>query len=209
MIPRTVCGPSAGFKHRFNDGRDLCALLWGMRQMVKQAGSIQSFFLRGHHAADEDVSGSLNRYSAAVLALDYTDGLRDRQHPARLLFSVPVSRPGLRQRLQTTLHVSALDGSPGGRHRSWVLGRGISGTADYSGRYPYQPHQPLSRLHRTERLPTGAWHRKLRPPCASLILPIRLNMIFLWLISVSATAVTARIQAVASHVRLSESVRKT
>jgi uncharacterized protein (TIGR02757 family) len=63
----------SGFKHRFNDGRDLCALLWGMRQMVEQAGSIGSFFLRGHNAADDDVSGSLNRYSAAVLALDYTD----------------------------------------------------------------------------------------------------------------------------------------
>ncbi|MGB9082845.1 MAG: DUF2400 domain-containing protein, partial [Desulfuromonadaceae bacterium] len=63
----------SGFKHRFNDGRDLCALLWGMRQMVEQAGSIGSFFMRGHNAADDDVSGSLNRYSAAVLALDYTN----------------------------------------------------------------------------------------------------------------------------------------
>lgn len=63
----------SGFKHRFNDGRDLCALLWGMRQMIEQDGSIHSFFLRGHTAADCDVSGSLSRYSAAVLALDYAD----------------------------------------------------------------------------------------------------------------------------------------
>lgn len=60
------------FKHRFNDGRDLCALLWGMRQIVEQAGSIGSFFLRGHNAADLDVSASLNNYSGAVLALDYS-----------------------------------------------------------------------------------------------------------------------------------------
>ena len=60
------------FKHRFNDGRDLCALLWGMRQMVEQSGSIGSFFLHGHTAADRDVSGSLNSYSSAVLALDYS-----------------------------------------------------------------------------------------------------------------------------------------
>lgn len=66
----------SGFKHRFNDGRDLCALLWGMRQMIEQTGSIQSFFLRGHSAADRDVSGSLSRYSAAVLALDYADVFR-------------------------------------------------------------------------------------------------------------------------------------
>jgi len=61
------------FKHRFNNGRDLCALLWGMRQMIEQAGSIQAFFLRSHTATDADISGSLNRYAAAVLALDYTE----------------------------------------------------------------------------------------------------------------------------------------
>jgi uncharacterized protein (TIGR02757 family) len=60
------------FKHRFNDGRDLCALLWGMRQMVEQAGSIRSFFMRGYDPADDDVTGSLNRYSAATLSLDFT-----------------------------------------------------------------------------------------------------------------------------------------
>ena len=60
------------FKHRFNDGRDLCALFWGMRQMVEQSGSIGTFFLRGHNASDRDVSGSLNGYSASVLALDYS-----------------------------------------------------------------------------------------------------------------------------------------
>lgn len=61
----------SGFKHRFNDGRDLCALLWGMRQMLEQSGSIQAFYVQGYHAADEDVGDSLNRYSAAVLSLDY------------------------------------------------------------------------------------------------------------------------------------------
>jgi uncharacterized protein (TIGR02757 family) len=62
----------SGFKHRFNDGRDLCALLYGMRQMIEQAGSIHSFFLRGHKEADRDISGSLNNYTAAVLSLDYS-----------------------------------------------------------------------------------------------------------------------------------------
>ena len=44
-----------------------------MRQMLEQAGSIQSFFLHGHNTADSDVSGSLNRYTAGVLALDYRE----------------------------------------------------------------------------------------------------------------------------------------
>ena len=85
----------SGFKHRFNDGRDLCALLWGLRQMVEQAGSVQAFFLRGHCAADADVSDSLNRYTAAVLALDYTDVFGSHGIPTdsyfRFLFPAPAS----------------------------------------------------------------------------------------------------------------------
>ena len=61
----------SGFKHRFNDGRDLCALLWGLRQMVEQSGSVNDFFLEGHSVAEVDISESLNKYSAAVLSLDY------------------------------------------------------------------------------------------------------------------------------------------
>lgn len=70
--PRTGMRTYAGFKHRFNDGRDLCALLWGMRQMLERSGSIQAFFLRGHSIADVDVGASLNNYAAAVFAMDYT-----------------------------------------------------------------------------------------------------------------------------------------
>jgi uncharacterized protein (TIGR02757 family) len=85
----------SGFKHRFNDGRDLCALLWGMRQMVEQAGSIHAFFRRGYNAADYDVSSSLNSYSAAVLALDYTDVFGTHEIPTDsyfpFLFPAPAS----------------------------------------------------------------------------------------------------------------------
>jgi uncharacterized protein (TIGR02757 family) len=93
--PQVGMNTFSGFKHRFNDGRDLCALLWGMRQMVEQAGSIQAFFLRGHDAADNDVSGSLNRYAAAVLALNYTDVFGSQEIPAdsyfTFLFPAPAS----------------------------------------------------------------------------------------------------------------------
>jgi uncharacterized protein (TIGR02757 family) len=86
----------ARFKHRFNDGRDLCALLWGMRQMLEQSGSIHSFFQMGHDPADEDVSGSLNRYTAAVLALDYTDvfGTHDIPHDSYFPFLFPAPASG-------------------------------------------------------------------------------------------------------------------
>ncbi len=83
------------FKHRFNDGRDLSALLWGMRQMVEESGSIDAYFLPGHNAGDRDVSGSLNRYTAAVLALDYTAVFGTSAIPADsyfpFLFPAPAS----------------------------------------------------------------------------------------------------------------------
>jgi len=61
----------SGFKHRFNDGRDLVALLWGTRLMIEVAGSINAYFLRFHDPAAKDVTAALNGYTSAVLALDY------------------------------------------------------------------------------------------------------------------------------------------
>ena len=82
------------FKHRFNDGRDLCALLLGMRRMLEQADSIQSFFLRGHNVADSDVSGSLNSYTARVLALDYSDVFGVHGIPSDSYFPFLFPAPG-------------------------------------------------------------------------------------------------------------------
>ena len=61
----------SGFKHRFNDGRDLVALLWGIRLMIKDAGSVNNFFLRNYDSTSKDVTTALNGYSSAILALDY------------------------------------------------------------------------------------------------------------------------------------------
>lgn len=71
--PQSGLGAFSAFKHRFNDGRDLCALLWGMRQMLEREGSIEAFFLRGYNASDSDMGSAMNRYSAAALSLDYSD----------------------------------------------------------------------------------------------------------------------------------------
>src|SRR6185369_17094879 len=38
------------FKHRFNDGRDLVALLWAIRSMTQTSGSVNAFFLQFHDA---------------------------------------------------------------------------------------------------------------------------------------------------------------
>jgi len=74
------------FKHRFNDGRDLAALLWAIRSMIRDAGSVNAFFLRFHDAAAQDVTGSLNGYSSAVLALDYSQVFGDTAAPAGSYF---------------------------------------------------------------------------------------------------------------------------
>lgn len=61
----------AGFRHRFNDGRDLTALFWALRLMINDAGSVQAFFLRCHDSGADDVGASLDGYSSRVLAFDY------------------------------------------------------------------------------------------------------------------------------------------
>ncbi|MBJ6749040.1 TIGR02757 family protein [Geomonas anaerohicana] len=60
----------AGFKHRFNDARDLCALLLAARIMIEEAGSIEKWLLRFYTPADEDLTGTLSGFSEAVKSLD-------------------------------------------------------------------------------------------------------------------------------------------
>lgn len=60
-----------GFKHRFNDQKDLSALLWAIRLMREQAGSIEAFFGRFHDPAAQTVEHGLNGFCSAVLSLNY------------------------------------------------------------------------------------------------------------------------------------------
>lgn len=84
-----------GFKHRFNDGRDLCALIWAIKLMIAEAGSVNKFFLRFHDPKAEDVTGALNGYSRAVLAQDYRPVFGVKGIPAGsyfpFLFPAPAS----------------------------------------------------------------------------------------------------------------------
>ena len=61
----------AGFKHRFNDNRDLCALLLAIRMILGVAGSIEAFFLQGHEPGARNTTRSLSAFSDAVLSLDF------------------------------------------------------------------------------------------------------------------------------------------
>jgi uncharacterized protein (TIGR02757 family) len=56
--------------HRWTRGIDLAALLWILRQMLEEAGSLERFFARGLGAGDVDVAGALDAFSRGALSLD-------------------------------------------------------------------------------------------------------------------------------------------
>ena len=56
--------------HRWTRGEDLAALLWVLRQMLEQSGSIERFFAEGLDPQAEDVGEALDRFSTRALALD-------------------------------------------------------------------------------------------------------------------------------------------
>ena len=84
-----------GFKHRFNDGRDLCALLWAVRLMIEESGSVNAFFLRSHASDAQDVTASLSIYSSAVRDMDYQPVFNQKGFPDSsyfpFLFPAPAS----------------------------------------------------------------------------------------------------------------------
>jgi len=56
--------------HRWTRGDDIAALLWILRQMIEESGSIESFFLAGDVPDAPDVGPALDSFSTRALALD-------------------------------------------------------------------------------------------------------------------------------------------
>jgi uncharacterized protein (TIGR02757 family) len=52
-----------GFKHRFNDGRDLAATLHAAGGILKRFGSLESLFIRGFKNNDPTVEPALDRFT--------------------------------------------------------------------------------------------------------------------------------------------------
>jgi uncharacterized protein (TIGR02757 family) len=67
--------------HRWIRGDDLVALLWILRQMLEQAGSLEGFFLEGYRDGHEDIGAALDSFSTRALALDVERAYR--QVPSR------------------------------------------------------------------------------------------------------------------------------
>jgi uncharacterized protein (TIGR02757 family) len=56
--------------HRWIKGRDLIALLWMLRQMIEDAGSLEAYFARGWSADAADVSDALESFSTRARTID-------------------------------------------------------------------------------------------------------------------------------------------
>jgi uncharacterized protein (TIGR02757 family) len=69
--------------HRWTRGVDLVALLWLLRQMLEQAGSVEAFFCADHDPAAVDVGGALDSFSRRTLALD-VKAAYGRRAPGRM-----------------------------------------------------------------------------------------------------------------------------
>ena len=71
LDPRAAARRLAGFRHRFNDGRDVACLLLFVLQMLEQAGSVEAYFARGLAPDAPDVGPALVSFSERALALDH------------------------------------------------------------------------------------------------------------------------------------------
>ena len=64
-------GPAlAPLVHRWIRGRDLAALMLVMQRMLREAGSIEAFFIAGDDPGAPDVSAAINAFSTRALDID-------------------------------------------------------------------------------------------------------------------------------------------
>jgi uncharacterized protein (TIGR02757 family) len=71
----------SGFKHRFNNGSDLCALFLAAKNMIEKADSIGFFFTSFHDSLFDDITETLSSFSADVLRMDYSSIFGSRELP--------------------------------------------------------------------------------------------------------------------------------
>jgi uncharacterized protein (TIGR02757 family) len=68
--PRRHAPAFDGIVHRWTREKDIVALLWVLRQMVDDAGSIEQFFVNGDDRSSADIEHTLDSFSTRALALD-------------------------------------------------------------------------------------------------------------------------------------------
>jgi uncharacterized protein (TIGR02757 family) len=68
--PKLAAPSFEGMVHRWIRAADLVALVWILKQMLDQNGSIEGFFLAGYDESADDVGLALDSFSTRALALD-------------------------------------------------------------------------------------------------------------------------------------------
>jgi uncharacterized protein (TIGR02757 family) len=68
--PRAAHPELRAMVHRWTRGVDLAALIWILRQILEQTGSIERFFVDGLDEGASDVGPALDRFSSRALGLD-------------------------------------------------------------------------------------------------------------------------------------------
>ncbi len=76
----------SGFKHRFNDARDLCAILFAARTMIEEADTIGEYFLGCYDPEAEDITPSLIEFTSSVISFDFSPVFGVRGIPADSYF---------------------------------------------------------------------------------------------------------------------------
>jgi len=61
-----------GLVHRWIGAPDIVALLWIVKQMLVQSGSIEGFFLQGDDSPTGDITAALDSFSTRAMQLDVT-----------------------------------------------------------------------------------------------------------------------------------------
>jgi len=95
LDPKKEKNRFAEFRHRFNDGRDVLCLLYLMRQMIEESGSIGDFFLAGYRPEDPNIKNALASFTERALRLDSAGLYGTKKIPekacVRFFFPSPVN----------------------------------------------------------------------------------------------------------------------
>jgi hypothetical protein len=125
--------------HRWIRGVDLAALILILQRMLRESGSIESFFVAGDDPQAPDVAPPLDAFSARAMQTDLRPAYgRMPERPGVCYFFPRLCW----QRVQTAQPVPSLDGTKGlDRPRRLVAGAAV--TARRSAGYPRDSRRPL------------------------------------------------------------------
>lgn len=83
----------SGIKYRFNENEDILCLLFILKKVLQEHGSLGNLFRKGYHDGDLDIGPALASFMEAMLSVDTAPIYGRDLHPAGLLqfFSSPAN----------------------------------------------------------------------------------------------------------------------